>query len=125
MQAHTQARAPNGVQTANADSRRAPLSQLVDVLLHETFDSPAGFTTSNVDGPVPFFSDGLSDYFGINWGSTMAKVQARSPASVARALLPPMTVLCLPFNGGDVSLFGVGGTKLHGLSPGADVSSIN
>ena len=39
-----------------------------DVLLHETFDSPAGFTTRNADGPVPFFSDGLSDYFGINNG---------------------------------------------------------
>ena len=37
-------------------------------LLHETFDTPDGFTRTNLIGPVPFFNDPDGDYFGINKG---------------------------------------------------------
>ena len=38
-------------------------------LLHETFDTPDGFTRTNLIGPVPFFNDpDGGDYFGINKG---------------------------------------------------------
>ena len=39
------------------------------VSMHETFDSPSGFTQSNLLGPVAFFVDGSSEYFGINKGN--------------------------------------------------------
>ena len=38
-------------------------------LLHETFDSPSGFTTTNLLGPVSFYAEGSSEYFGINKGA--------------------------------------------------------
>ena len=39
------------------------------VILHETFDSPVGFNVSNLLGPVAFFDDGGSEYFGISNGN--------------------------------------------------------
>ena len=44
-----------------------PVSPLT-TLLHETFDTPDGFTRTNLIGPVPFFNDPDGDYFGINKG---------------------------------------------------------
>ena len=36
-------------------------------LLHETFDTPGGFTRANLIGPVAFFNDPAGgDYFGIS-----------------------------------------------------------
>ena len=86
-------------QTANL-CLLAPRSS--DVLLHETFDSPAGFTTRNADGPVPFFSDGLSDYFGINNGQGTSYFGNRGePPSISGS---PSEFLGLPseFGGPDV-----------------------
>ena len=39
------------------------------IVMHETFDSPSGFTQRNLLGPVAFFVDGTNEYFGINKGN--------------------------------------------------------
>ena len=50
-------------------------------LLLETFDSPAGFTSTNLLGPVAFYSDGKSDYFGINKGDGASYFSCPSPTT--------------------------------------------
>ena len=50
------------------------------VLMTETFDSPAGFTTMNANGNVPFFSDGNSDYFGIANGNGASTFSGTGPS---------------------------------------------
>ena len=59
----------------------------VVLLFHETFDTPASFTTRNAAGPVPFFSDGLSDYFGINKGQGASYFGNRGPAPPSGSFL--------------------------------------
>ena len=51
------------------------------ILMTETFDSPAGFTTTNANGNVPFFSDGNSDYFGINNGNGASTFSGTGPSA--------------------------------------------
>ena len=51
-------------------------------LLHETFDTPGGFTRSNLLGPVAFFNDPAGgDYFGINKGDNASYFSCPSALS--------------------------------------------
>ena len=56
-------------------------------MLSETFDSAAAFTTTNADGPVPFFSDGTDGYFGISNGvSSLFSATSSANGSVPSGL---------------------------------------
>ena len=51
-------------------------------LLHETFDTPGGFTRTNLLGPVAFFNDPAGgDYFGINKGDNASYFSCPSALS--------------------------------------------